>query len=156
MFLVFVGIVISIYYFNMAAVKKQDRILQNNLFIQGRVLTTKTSTNHSFGIISLDLDTANVKEFNDTVDTFIYPYKIKNGKAEVYTFIPDGISKGDKVTVNSNEKKAIYFDMNSNQRFEGSIKIITDKDDIEYVKENTDLRYAFISNIHKPQLTDLQ
>jgi hypothetical protein len=137
MFIVFIGIITCVYFFSKKTVEKQDIYLKNNLFIQGRVINIKESNNHSFGIILLALDSANVKEFHNTLDLGVYPYKVKNGKAELYTFIPDGISEGDKVIVNSNSKEAVYYYVKSKQQFRGSIKVLSNSIDINYVKENT-------------------
>jgi hypothetical protein len=119
--------------------KETDSILKNNVFIKGNVLSIKQSNNHDFGIILLDVDSANVKEFIDTLKNGFYPYRVEHGKAELYATISDGISIGDKVIINSNERKATYYYHKSNQRFEGFLNVITGFN-LEYVKENTSFK----------------
>lgn len=134
--IVFTCLIALIYYFNRETTNRNDKILKNNIFIKGRVSDIKTSTNHAFGIILLSLDSANIKSFNDSLKAGIYPYKIENGKAELYTSIPDGISKGDIVIVNSNDQKEIYYYLKTKHRFKGSLQIVTDDLNVEFVKKN--------------------
>jgi hypothetical protein len=86
-----------------------NRILKNDLYFQGTVLRVKTSNNHNFGILLLQLDTANKSRFVDTLKEGIYPYKIRNGLAEIYTNVADGIQKGDQIIIDSNKQKAYYY-----------------------------------------------
>ncbi len=138
MFIVFICIVICVYYFDNGNSEKRDNLLKNDLFLRGQVLNIKTSNNHAFGIILLVLDSCNVKRFSDTTDTF--PYKVTAGKAEVYTFIPDGLSIGDEVIVASNTKSATYYYTKTKRKSKGSIKIITNDGDIDYIKKSTMLK----------------
>lgn len=126
--------------FNDIDKEKQDKLLNNNVFIRGEVASIKTSHNHAFGIILLKLDSTNIRQFVDTLRTGIYPYKIKAGRAEVYTHVPDGILIGDKVTLTSNSKSLVYYYVKSKQRFEGTISVITYSDDVDYVKQNSVLQ----------------
>lgn len=139
MFFVFICMLVCIYYYYRGEGKKRDAQLNNNLFIKGRVLNIQTSNNHSFGIVLLSLDSCNFREFSTTQHD-IYPYKVKNGMAELYSPIPDGIAKGDEVIINSNKHIAVYYYVNSRQRFEGSINIIANNRDINYVKQHSVLK----------------
>lgn len=110
----------------------------NRLVIKGRVLNIKTSGNHNFGILLLEVDSINIADFVDTVlKEGIYPYKIKNDKAEVYLNVPDGLKEGDEAIVNSDKKTVVYYYKAENRRAESDIWVINDPYNIEYVKENT-------------------
>lgn len=118
--------------------KIRDRVLLNKLRFQGEVLDVKTSGNHSFGILLLKLDYITIGEFSDTLlKNGIYPYKMKDGKAELYAGISTGIQKGDKVIVDSDKKKAFYYYIKDNKHCEGDFGVITNPFDIDYVKKNS-------------------
>ncbi len=75
--IVFICMVTCIYHCGEMQEKETDRILKNNVFIKGNVLSIKQSNNHDFGIILLDVDSANVKEFIDTLKRGFYPYRTR-------------------------------------------------------------------------------
>jgi hypothetical protein len=139
MFIGFICVITCSHYINRGSLDKQNRVLKNDVFFEGRVWDIKTSNNHSFGIIVLNLDTANVNDFLNSLKIGIYPYKIKGKKAELYTFIPDGIVKGNRIGVNSNNAE-YYFITKANQRFKGSLDVLTNNISIDFVKENTTFR----------------
>ena len=110
----------------------------NKFSLQGEVLEIKTSGNHSFGILLLKINNVNIGNFKDTIlNEGIFPYKVKDGNAEVYGGIPDGIQKWDKVIVHSDKKRIYYHYVIGNRTYEGYTGIIIDPYDILYVKENT-------------------
>lgn len=113
----------------------------NDLLLQGEVIEIKTSRNHSFGILLLELDSVNTGRFVDTLlKEGIYPYKVKARKAEVYVGIPAGIQKGDKVIVDSNKKMAFYHYIKEDKHYNGDLGVVIDPSDIDYVKENTSFK----------------
>ncbi|WP_143056671.1 hypothetical protein [Chitinophaga sp. YR573] len=121
---------------------KWDVLLNNNIIIRGKVLNIKKSLNHGFGVILLELDSTNLKEFSGrtTSDDIIYPYKIKDGRAELYIPIPYELAKGDKVVVYSNERKGQGYDGDTPSKEKTfSIYMISDNS-LNYVRENTDLK----------------
>lgn len=140
MLIAFIGLVALIYYFNEKQTIRNNELLRNNIFFKGHVLNLKVSNNHTFGIILLHLDSTNVKYFSSSLKNGIYPYRIKNGKAEIYNFIPDGIGVGDEVTVQSNALKILYHYLKSNLHYEDTLEIITDGVNIDYVKKNTNFK----------------
>lgn len=118
--------------------EKRDSAMTNGLEFKGDVTAIHTSRNHSFGVISINIDRIDMGNFVDTaLKGGIYPYKIKGGKAELYGIIPDGIQTGDSITVISSKKKAIYYYIVSKERYEGYIGVVVDPNDIEYAKNNS-------------------
>lgn len=116
----------------------RDEVMVNDLLLQGEVMDIKISRNHSFGILMLKLDSVNIGGFVDTLlKEGIYPYKVKDRKAEVYTGIPAGIQKGDKVIVDSDKKMAFYHYIKEDKHYKGDLGIVIDPSDMDYVKENT-------------------
>lgn len=141
MFVVFVCLVSYCYHSGKDRTQIRDQVMLNNLLLQGEVLEVKTSRNHSFGILLLKLDSVNTGKFVDTsLREGIYPYKVKDGKAEVYAGIPAGIQKGDKVVVDSDKKMAFYHYTKEDKHYKGDLGIVIDPSDIDYVKENTEFK----------------
>ncbi|AMR34243.1 hypothetical protein A0256_23715 [Mucilaginibacter sp. PAMC 26640] len=117
-----------------------NRMLMNNLYFRGTVLSVKTSNSHNFGILLLQLDTANKSRFVDTLKEGIYPYKIQNGLAEIYTNVADGIEKGDQIIIDFNEQKAYYYLKAETKHYEERISLINYSGDIQFVRNNTVFR----------------
>ncbi|WP_316820403.1 hypothetical protein [Pedobacter gandavensis] len=137
-FIVFVCLVSYFYHSGKERTVVRDRVMFNDLLIQGEVIEIKTSRNHRFGILLLKLDSINTGRFVDTLlDEGIYPYKVKDRKAEVYVGIPAGIQKGDKVIVDSDKKMAFYHYIVEDKHYKCDLGIVIDPSDIDYIKENT-------------------
>lgn len=135
------GFISLVAYCNHAAEKRMeiiDRVMQNDLVIRGKLVDTKTSSNHSFGILLLNVDSVKTGKFRDTMlEHGRYPYKIKDGKAEIYLHVPYGIQKGDQVIIDSDKKTAFYHYSRGNKVYTGDLGVVVDPYDIDYVKENT-------------------
>jgi len=140
MLITFICVMAIVRYFNKRDTTRKDKMLENNIYFKGKVVNIKTSTNHSFGIILISLDSTNTKEFNQPQKPNTFPYKIKNGQAELYTAVPDGISAGDIVIVNSNLQKEFYYYIKSKQSFEGALQMVGEGIDEDYINENSSLR----------------
>lgn len=138
--LIFILLVFFVFYTGKKEASKRNEILNNNIYFKGKVTNIKTSNNHAFGIIFLDIDSCNVKDFEKQPTEGIYPYKIKGNRAEIYINIPDGISNGDEVVLNSNKKMVYFSYVQSNQQFEDGIGVVNDPIDIDYVKTNTSFK----------------
>lgn len=123
----------------------RNRVLYNNFFLKGEVLDVKTSGNHGFGIVLIRIDSINSGRFPDTLlknglQTAIYPYKVRYGKAEIYiSSYP--LKKGDQLILDSDKKELSYTNSNENKRLEKrAISVIIDPIDMDFVKENTVLK----------------
>ncbi|ROI00994.1 MULTISPECIES: hypothetical protein [unclassified Chryseobacterium] len=130
-------IVIIIYYNKSANVemKQSADYLHNNVEFEGYVTGFEQSNNHAFGIIHVKLTKANTPEFNKTLERGIYPYKIKGDIAELYCTVSVERKKGDVIKLISNTQTVYYNPQNSKE--EGSIFVVTDPYNIDFVKKNT-------------------
>jgi hypothetical protein len=115
--------------------KTSNDYLNNSIAFEGTITKIRRSTNHAFGIIELKLIRSSVKEFDKKVEEGIYPYKIRDGKAEVYCTVSVERKLGDSVNVVSKDH-TIYFNP-QNSKEEGSLYILNDAYNISFVKENT-------------------
>ncbi|CAI9679225.1 hypothetical protein HZQ11_00035 [Elizabethkingia anophelis] len=139
LFIIFIVIVMFLTKKGTGYAIERDKVLQNKIIVNGIVTNIKVSNNHNFGILTLNIVNSNIKEFKSQLSRGIYPYKIQGKVAEIYSYIPAGISKGDKVELNSDEQKCHYYYVKTKEKFEGSIKVITDLTDINFFQENTSL-----------------
>lgn len=131
----FVAVII---YYNKSsdvAMKQSAKHLQNNVEFEGYVTGFEQSDNHAFGVIHLKLTKSNTREFNKVIKEGIYPYRIKGNIAELYCTVSVERKKGDIVKLISEEETVYYNPQNSKE--EGSIFIITDPYNIDFVKEHT-------------------
>lgn len=138
LFIVFVSLLAYCYHSGEERMDKSNQVMSNNLMIKGRILDIKISGNHNFGILLLKVDSANIRKFVDTqLQGGIYPYKIKNGRAEIYLNVPDGLQNGDEAIVDSDKKTVFYHYKAENRHAESNLLVVDDPYNIEYVKENT-------------------
>ncbi|MCL1674235.1 hypothetical protein [Elizabethkingia meningoseptica] len=140
LFIIFIGVIVFLTKKETKNSIERDKVLHNNVIFNGIVTDIKTSNNHNFGILVLSIYKSNIKESKSSLSKGIYPYKIQGNSAEVYNYIPDGINKGDKVELNSNEKKCYYYYNKTKEKFEGNIKIITDPTDLNFINTHTIFR----------------
>lgn len=133
--MIFSYIVFSLYSLSKKQQKKLDGYLDNNIVFEGLVTNLKKSRNHAFGIIELKITKSNAKVFSDSVQEGIFPYKIREGTAEVYCTVSVERKLNDTLKVISNNH-LIYFNPLFSKEV-GSLKIITDSFNRNFVKENS-------------------
>lgn len=137
-FILLAFLIVVVIYYNKSsdiAMKQSAQYLHNDIEFEGYVTSFEQSNNHAFGIIRLKLTKSNVKEFNKTIEKGIYPYKIKGDIAELYCTVSVERKEGDNVKLISNQQTVYYNPQNSKE--EGSIFIIVDPYNIDFVKEHT-------------------
>lgn len=115
-----------------------DELLANNVEFSGKIVGLKVSNNHLFSIITIKIDSTNTQEFL-SLDTTAFPYQIKDSVAEIYHYTSTYLQKGTRVKVNSNQKKIRFYNRNSFM-YELDMWIITEKENIEFIKNNTSIR----------------
>jgi hypothetical protein len=116
--------------------EERDKLLDNGIVFSGKVIDTKISSNHCFGIAVIKLDSSNVKEYAKFSDEYLFPYRIKDSIAEVYCYLYEE-DKGNRIKVVSNNKKIyIYNNVKSNPNFT-TLFINTSERNIKYVKKHT-------------------
>lgn len=114
---------------------ENNKVLKNGIIFEGVVTDIKISRNHSFGVLTVNVFNSNVKEFSKKLKHGIYPYQIKGEQAEIYLPIFIERQIGDSVKLVSN-KQIIYY-KGEKSKDEGDVYIITEPEDIDFVKENT-------------------
>ncbi|MFP3591982.1 hypothetical protein [Chryseobacterium sp. SIMBA_038] len=115
-----------------------EKEMKNNVEFVGNIISFQKSSNHAFGIIRLKIIKKNIKNFDEILDKGIYPYKIKDKIAELYCTVSVDRKVGETVKVVSNDG-VVYYNP-SNSREEGSLFIIDDPYNIDFVKMNTIFR----------------
>jgi hypothetical protein len=133
-----IGFFCSIFYYNQKSGEETIKLndsLNNNVLFEGVVVRIQKSTNHAFGIITLKHVRSSVDEFNKQINGGIYPYRVTGDSAELYCTVSVGRKLGDSIKVVSNDLTIYYNPQKSKE--EGSLYVITDPYNIEYVEENT-------------------
>jgi hypothetical protein len=134
--LVFICMVIVIFKCSSKEVEELNKVLDNGIVFSGKVIDTKISSNHCFGIAVIKLDSSNVKEYAKFSDEYLFPYRIKDSIAEVYCYLSEE-DKGNRIKVVSNNKKIyIYNNVKSNPNFT-TLFINTSERNLKYVKKHT-------------------
>lgn len=114
-----------------------DELLNTNIVFSGRISSMKISSNHNFGVVFIDIDTSTIDAFHKILVNSIFPYRIAKKKGEIYTLIPDGITVGNKVGVESNKKTIYYYNKLGKKKTEEYIFLVTDPIDIKFIDHNT-------------------
>lgn len=133
-----IGFFYLIFYYNQKSGEETIKLndsLNNNVLFEGVVVRIQKSTNHAFGIITLKHVRSSVDKFNKQIKGGIYPYRVTGDSAELYCTVSVDRKLGDSVKVVSKDLTIYYNPQKSKE--EGSLYVITDPYNIEYVKENT-------------------
>jgi hypothetical protein len=128
-----IGIFYSIFYYNQKSGEKTIKLndsLNNNVLFEGVVVRIHKSTNHTLEHVRSSVD-----EFNKQINGGIYPYRVTGDSAELYCTVSVGRKLGDSIKVVSNDLTIYYNPQKSKEK--GSLYVITDPYNIEYVEENT-------------------
>jgi hypothetical protein len=132
----FIGMVLWLNKCDDEAIEQSQKVLHNGIKFSGEVINTKVSNNHAFGIIYLKLKSTNTTRFIKSAPKAEFPYRIDGDKAELYTTIGDGLAPGDSISVISDSVTATYYYVKSKEKYEGSIEVIKDPFNIEFINEN--------------------
>lgn len=135
LFIVFIGLVLYITNEETKEYDKQNQALKNGVVFEGLITGIKKSNNHSFGVLTLSVFKSNFKEFSEELKEGMYPYQIKDRKAEIYLPIYMERQIGDHVQLIS-DRQIIYY-KGKNTEDKGEVYIITDPSDIDFVKKNS-------------------
>jgi hypothetical protein len=135
LFIVFIGMVVFITRTGAKEYTEENKVLKNGIVFEGTITDIKRSNNHSFGILTVNISNLTVKEFSKKLKYGIYPYQIKDRKAEIYLPIFIERQVGDHVKLISNEQMIYYNSKKSEDN--GEVSIITNASDIDFVKENS-------------------
>ena len=138
--ILFIVFLFEVYFINKCSKEEyaiEQKMLQNNFVLKGKVDSFKISDNHCFAILYISKFKSNSKEFNPRKEKKYFPYAIENNRAEVYDRICESqISIGDSVYINSNEK-TIYYKTKKDGNFEGNLEMAGG--DISFIKKHSNL-----------------
>ncbi|MGE8524956.1 hypothetical protein [Chryseobacterium rhizosphaerae] len=138
LFIIFIGVVIFLTRTGTKEYTQKNKLLKNGITIEGVVTGIKRSHNHGFGILAINVTESNVTEFSSQLSDGIYPYKVKGKYAEIYLPIFIQREIGDHIKLIS-DKEIIYYD-GKKSKDEGEVYIITNSEDIDFVKENSSFK----------------
>ncbi|PIF43738.1 hypothetical protein CLU96_0651 [Chryseobacterium sp. 52] len=133
--IIFIGIVVFITKNGAKEYTEENKVLRNGVVLEGTVSDIKRSDNHSFGILTVDVLHSTIKEFSKKSKQGIYPYQIRDKKAEIYLPIYIERQIGDHIQLIS-DRQIIYY-KGKNTKDEGEVYIITNPSDVDFVKENS-------------------
>lgn len=132
-----VGIVVFIWFrISSKEYAKEDQVLTNHVRFSGTIISYNRSHNHAYGIIVIKITDTNTKEFADSSNYGIIPYKIKGADAEFYGYVPASIKVGNTVILDSDKRIMNIYD---NKKFVAvtDVRMSSDIDNVEFVKQNT-------------------
>ncbi|ULQ55967.1 hypothetical protein KJS94_15055 [Flavihumibacter rivuli] len=136
--------VFNYFFSTLNKVEEENEIyLNNDVQFGGIVKSLKVSNNHRFGIITLSVVENQSTIFNQNSSddrSMLFPYSLENDFAEIYEYVPSGLSVGDSIYLNSKERLIKYFYTKENKQFKGRLKMITDGFDIDFVNQNSQLK----------------
>lgn len=135
LFIVFIGLVLYVTKAGTKEYDEQNQALKNGVVFEGFVTDIKKSNNHSFGILIINVSSSTVKEFSKELKRGIYPYQIRDKKAEIYLPIYIERQIGDHVQLIS-DRQIIYYKGKKTED-KGEVYIITNPSDIDFVKQNS-------------------
>ena len=140
LFLIFALIAFIFYYLKISdrETNLSVKSLSNNVKFEGKIKYLKKSDNHAFGIIGLELTNSNITNFNKNLNAKLFPYKIKNGYAEVYGTINVDRKIGEILNVISDSSTIYYNPKNSNEK--GSLYLISDPINKKFIENNSKIR----------------
>ncbi|WP_226065473.1 hypothetical protein [Kaistella polysaccharea] len=115
-----------------------DKALTNNIKFEGKIKYLKRSDNHAFGIIGVELTKSNIKNFDRKINSNMFPYKIKNGYAEVYATVSVERKTGEIIKVIS-DSSTIYYNPNYSNEM-GSLFLISDPINKRFIENNSEIQ----------------
>jgi hypothetical protein len=117
----------------------QDKLLMNHVNLTGTITSYIKSNNHSFGIVKFKVIKSNEEEIDFSKSEFLFPYRIKKKYAEFYGYVPMEAKIGQTINLNSDERSVKFYE-NKIKLAEVTLTISTDKQNMKYVKENTEFK----------------
>lgn len=139
-FLIFAFIVFIFYFLKISDTETNisEKTLNNTVEFEGEIKYLKKSDNHAFGIIGLEITKSNIANFNNKLNSKLFPYKIKNGHAEVYATINVDRKIGEIIKVISDSSTIYYNPKYSNEK--GSLYLISDPIKKSFIENNSKIK----------------
>jgi len=121
--------------------KANARVL-NHVKFSGKIISLDVSGNHAYGIIGISVLTTNKSEFADTMQSVMFPYRLSQGYAEFYGYVPVETKIGFNIELDSDKGIMKIYD-NDKLIKETGVAISLQKKNIEFVREHS--KFKFIS-----------
>lgn len=121
--------------------KANARVL-NHVKFSGKIISLKVSGNHSYGIIGISVLTTNKNEFVDSIQSVMFPYRLSQGYAEFYGYVPVETKIGFNIELDS-DKEIMRIYNNDKLVRETAVAVSLEKKNIEFVRKNS--KFEFIS-----------
>jgi hypothetical protein len=108
----------------------------------GKIISLDVSGNHAYGIIGISVLTTNKSEFVDTMQSVMFPYRLSQGYAEFYGYVPVETKIGFNIELDSDKGIMKIYDNNKLVR-ETAVAVSLERRNIEFVGKHS--RFKFIS-----------
>jgi hypothetical protein len=130
-----------VYFINQVSKKHQiysSEMLKNDVEFEGRITYIKTSQNHAFGIIGIEIIKSNLKKFENLKLNEYFPYKIRNNYAEIYCTVNVDRKNGEIIKIISNESTIYYNPKFSNEI--GDLHLVSDETDKKFIEKYSKIK----------------
>jgi hypothetical protein len=114
-----------------------EKYFANNLYIKGKILNSKISDNHCFGIILVKIDSINQKWENLTFNKKIFPVFVRDSLVEYYCPIYENRKVGQTLEMILKNKSIYKRDSNNNIFSFSDIYFVSSCNNISFIKNNS-------------------
>lgn len=115
---------------------KANARVANHVKFSGRIISLKVSGNHAFGIVGISVLETNREMLVDTIKTSLFPYRLSQGYAEYYGYVPIDAKIGFNVEIDADKGRMKIFD--KNKLIGETLVVVTlEKANIEFVNRNS-------------------
>lgn len=121
--------------------KANARVL-NHVKFSGKIISLDVSGNHAYGIIGISVLTTNKSELVDSMQSIMFPYRLSQGYAEFYGYVPVETKIGFNIELDSDKGIMKIYDNDKLVR-ETTVEVSMEERDIEFVRKNS--KFKFIS-----------
>jgi hypothetical protein len=115
---------------------KANARVSNHVKFSGKIISLDVSGNHAYGIIGISVLTTNKSELVDTVQSVLFPYRLSQGYAEFYGYIPVETKIGFNIVLDSDKGMMKIYDNDKLVR-ETAVAVSLERKNIEFVAEHS-------------------
>ncbi|WP_370911866.1 hypothetical protein [Chitinophaga sp. RCC_12] len=94
------------------------------------------SGNHAYGIIGISVLNTNRNEFADSIQSAIFPYRVSEGYAEFYGYVPIETKIGFTIELDSDKGIMTIFEKDRVVK-KTVVAVSLEKTNIEFVRKNS-------------------
>ncbi|RBL93165.1 hypothetical protein [Chitinophaga flava] len=115
---------------------KYNSLFKNHIRFSGKIVSLNVSGNHAYGIIRIKVEKTNTNAFTDSIHSAVFPYKIKEGYAEFYGYVPVTTKTGYDILLDSDKRILEIYDHEKNISTSG-VNVSFESDNIMFVNRHT-------------------